>query len=402
VRSIGRLLLWIGTGTLIASMFLTPPWMNAGLGLAVLGALLARPPVHRLAATWFGVAFATWLVMAGALALLRHQPGGGFAGEIYGWLPLPLVAAAVQDPRWRRWTMRTAIAIGTAGVAIGLLQFLIGLGKGFAGITPDGVRRFHARGLNTMHLTFGFTAALLGVIAAQPAARWGIGAAWAWCGRLVALVGLDICGSRAGSGAGIVGLGATLVARGGRWLLTGAAVAVLATGLVGLRMAWTDSARLVRMVDGEDGRWLIWRATTAMIAEHPLTGIGGRKAYKAAYNDIYHRTLPGVANEFEDRGGSPGAPHAHNWLLAEAAEYGLATPFFHLALVGAVLMACWRRRRAGPGGWPVAAGVAAVGFVGGMFEPYATQSVPGLAFHACLGLGLGLAWCRQPPEAGAA
>ena len=39
----------------------------------------------------------------------------------------------------------------------------------------------------------------------------------------------------------------------------------------------------------------------------------------------------------------------------------------------------------------MAAGVAAVGLVGGMFEPYPTQSVPGLAFHACLGLGLGLA-----------
>ena len=391
MRRIGRLLLWIGAGALIATMFFTPPWMNGGLGLSLLGAILSRPPLHRLSATWFGLAYALWLAFAAAVALIHKQPGASMPGEIYGWLPLPLVAAAVQDRRWRMWTIRTAIALGALGVIVGLLQFLIGNGKGIASISVDGTRYFRARGLNTMHLTFGFTASLLAILAAQPATRWGISAAWAWTGRIAALTGLGICGSRAGSAAGIVGLGTTLAARGRRWLIGGIVIATCAAILIGLRMGLTDSERLTKLRDGDDGRWLIWQATVTMIKEQPLLGIGGRKAYKQAYNDVYQRTLPGVDNEFENRGGSPGAPHAHNWLLAEAAEYGLPCPLLHLIMVGAVLVACWRRRSEAPGGWQIAAGVAAVGLVGGMFEPYPTQSVPGLAFHGCLGLGLGLA-----------
>ena len=399
VRQWGRYLLWVGAATLLAGMFLTPPWMNGGLIAALLGALLARPPLHRLAASWFGVAFAGWVLLTVALAVLRGQPQARVAGIAHGWLALPLVAAAAQDPRWRRQAFKLMVAIGTLSMTIALLQFTIGLGSGIPGISANGERLVQSRGLNTLHLTLGFTAALFAVLAPQPASLWGVATRSTWVGRIAALTGLGICGSRAGSFAGIAGLGATLAARGRRWCVVGLVIGIGLASLLIARMAFTESHRLWLMLHGQDGRWPIWTASLAIAEEHPWFGVGGRRAYRVVYNDTYARVLPGVANEFGPTGG---APHAHNWLLAEAAEHGFPAPILHLALVIAVLVASWRRRLTHPAGWRVSVGVATVALVGAQFEPYPTQSVAGLAFHACLGLGLGLALARNGATADSA
>jgi O-antigen ligase len=142
-------------------------------------------------------------------------------------------------------------------------------------------------------------------------------------------------------------------------------------------------------MSGENGRWPIWGATLVIIADHPVLGVGGRKAYTAAYPAAYDRSGTTVPNEFDEAGGR--AAHAHNTVLTVAAEYGVPAALLHLGLMGAVLVFVWRRRQGAPGAWQLACGVVSLGCVAGTFEPYAVQSVGGLAFHAWLGLAVGMA-----------
>src|ERR1043165_7617397 len=157
-RRIGRWLLWIGGGAIPAGMFLSPPWVITGLVVALAGALLSRPPVHRLAVSWFGLAFAAWVMLTVLLAMARGQPGaGGLPGLAYGWLAVPLVATAASDPRWRTWAFRALVAIGVLAGLMAILQFTIGTSNPGFGIDPHGQRWFRGRGLSSSNLVYGFT-----------------------------------------------------------------------------------------------------------------------------------------------------------------------------------------------------------------------------------------------------
>jgi O-antigen ligase len=204
--------------------------------------------------------------------------------------------------------------------------------------------------------------------------------------RALALVAVGICGSRAAQVGAVAGLFVGCAVRGRRWLLIGlVAAGVLAIALAG-RMYLTDARRLQKMADGNDGRWPIWNASLLLIREQPLLGCGGRAAFQTAYVEAFPRANPGARSEFPE-----GAPHAHNTQLALAAEYGIPAAVLHLGFLGAVLLACWRRRRESPAGWSLACGVVATTLAAGCFEPYPTQAVPGLAGAAALGVALGLA-----------
>jgi O-antigen ligase len=83
-----------------------------------------------------------------------------------------------------------------------------------------------------------------------------------------------------------------------------------------------------------------------------------------------------------------GAPHAHNTLLALAAQYGLPAALLHLAWLGALLRAAWLRRAADRAGWCLAAALVGAALTGGMLEYLAAQGVTCLALYALLGLAL--------------
>jgi O-antigen ligase len=180
-----------------------------------------------------------------------------------------------------------------------------------------------------------------------------------------------------------------IMARGRKWVIAGLLVFCGLMGLALLTLSMLSERRFQQMMAGENGRWPIWGATLVMIGDHPLLGVGGRKAWTAAYPEAYQRSGTTVPNEFAKSDGR--AAHAHNTVLAIAAEYGTPAAVLHIALIVCVLVVVWRRRQESPGGWQLACGIASLGFVAGSFEPYPVQSVGGLAFHAWLGLALGVA-----------
>lgn len=384
-RRIGLLLLQIGATLMLAGMFLTPPWVNAGLGTALAGCLLARPPLHKLVPVIIGCLFAAWLLTTAAAAGIRGQEGAGrIPGPAYHWLAMPLIACAALSGAWRRIALRLLVCTAAAACVVALLQFALGSGSGFLRIDPAEPDFKAARGFGALTLTYGFVSALLLVVSLDAGSREG---RWRWGGRVIGVVGMAISGSRAGLLAGLAGLVASLATRGRRWLFAGIAITFVLGGLVVGRMALTDADRLRNMFSGQDGRWPIWTASLAIVREHPLLGVGGREAFQRAYPETFARVLPDAVSEFPN-----GAPHAHNTALALAAEHGIPAVLLHLALLGSVLVVTWRRRRERLRAWSLSVGVVAAGVVGGGFEPYAIQSVPGFAFHGLLGLALGMAY----------
>ncbi len=382
----GRWLLWVGSTAMLCGIFLTPPWGLFGLALASLGAILARPPLHRLPVLYVGLALGAWVLCSNLAGLWRGQPGSGRVSSLaYAWFAVPLVAAAASDPRWRRFALRALVVTGGVALAVALLQFLVGLGDGPLRIDADGRRYAVARGFSAYHLSYGFAGAVLAALSVPVMA----GTAWAWAGRIIGLVGIGICGARACLLGGSAGVAAALASRGRRWLLAAAGLAIVLGGLMTARMAMTDSGRLQRMFAGQDGRLPIWQVTAVMIGERPLLGLGSRKSFELVWNETYERVAPGPPNEF---GADGGCPHAHNWLLAVAAEHGLPAAALHLALVLTVLVLLWRRRRESPEAFQAGCGLAVAAVVCAIFEPLPTQAAPGMGFHAALGLVLGTSY----------
>jgi O-antigen ligase len=178
---------------------------------------------------------------------------------------------ALRRPR-DRWLALTAL--GVAGAVVGLLaagQVVLGL----AGVAAEGVRR--AVGVyqhpNNLALFTGRCVAL-GVALALTWPRAG--------GRWLALalatgagVGLLASFSRGGWFAALatVGLLAWLLGRRRLAVALGAVVAALL-----ILLPRTGIERLNRLLDSEGGsgalRLDLWRSTVAMIADHPVTGVG--------------------------------------------------------------------------------------------------------------------------------
>lgn len=383
---IGRWLLWIGAAAMLCGIFITPPWGLFGIALATIGAILARPPLHRLPVLYVGLALGAWVLASNLAGMSRDQPGSGRVSSLaYAWFAVPLVAAAASDPRWRRFALRALVVAGAAALAVALLQFLVGLGDGPLRIDPDGHRFAYARGFSSFHLSYGFAGAILAALSVPAMA----GTAWAWAGRIIGVIGVGICGARACLLGGTAGIAAALASRGRRWLLAAAGIAIVLAGLMAARMAMTDSTRLRQMLAGQDGRLPIWQVTASMIGERPLLGIGSRKSFELAWNETYERVAPGPPNEFA---ATSGCPHAHNWLLAVAAEHGLPAAILHLALVLTVLVLLWRRREQAPEAFQAGCGIAVAAVVCAIFEPLPTQAAPGMGFHAALGLVLGMSY----------
>jgi hypothetical protein len=386
--AIGRWLLWLGGGAMLAGLFLTPPWGKIGVAVAVLGWLLARPPgTSRLVAA-LGWALLLWI----GLGVAVSDAAPRLDGTAYAWLAIPLTAAAAVDARWRRWVLPLVVSIGVAAAVVAALQFSIGLGSGPLRIDPDGKRLSVSRGFSAYHLAFGFAASVLACLAI-PAA---MPRAWRWAGRIAALAGLLLCGARGCLVGGLAAIGATLAVRDRRWLLGAIGLVALLAALFAARMALTEPGRLQRMLAGQDGRWPIWQTSLAMVRDDPWFGAGGRDAYKAAYNAVYQREAIAIPNEFLAVGG---AAHAHNWLLALAAERGVPAALLHLAVVLAVLHLLWTRRRERPEAWQMGCGLVAAALVAGMFEPLPAQAAVGMGFHAALGVAVGLAHRRPVPGA---
>lgn len=84
------------------------------------------------------------------------------------------------------------------------------------------------------------------------------------------------------------------------------------------------------------GRVSIWRTALAMIAEHPITGVGAR-GFRQDYAEH-----AGAGDRFVSPDHAEGAAHAHQIVLEVLSETGIVGLLFWLIGLGAVLRA-WRR-----------------------------------------------------------
>jgi O-antigen ligase len=363
--------------------------MYVGLGCLVLGAILQGFRIDKTPGFYWGIALAAWIVVAIFYAKIHQFPGVElkFPNVAFAWLMTPLVALAAMDPKRRVWMLRAFLLAACIALVFALLQFCIGLGtKGVGRIDPNGPAFRHSTGLSALHLSLAFAGSLLLMIFLQPSKVLGIDRVTSWVGRGVAIILVLIPNSRAGMLGAISGTFSSLVSRGGRrWISVSLAITVALILAVFLRLWFFTPERLDSMITAKDGRLPIWKTTVHLIKENPILGCGGRKAYKTIYDDAYRRVNPEISNEFPG-----GAPHAHNTQLAIGAEFGIPAILLHAGFYAAILLFCWRHRHLAPEGWRLALGVVTVIFVGGLFEPYATQAVPGFGGAAVLGIALGL------------
>lgn len=368
---IGRYLLLSGMVALVAALPVSIALMNIGLTTAWIGALLCRAPVHRTVGFWWGIAYAGWQVISRAVGLAEGRDVGGGWGMAYTWTGLCLaqVAFTGSDPvvvRARSWAFRL-LAIGTvlaAVVAFG--QFFIGH-KGSAKplrIHPDGLRCFHATGFYAIHLTFGVIMMLVLITWSGGAFKtWVEGPRWRWLGTIGAGLGLILSMGRLAFVGIAVGAAAGIAARGRRYLLLATASAVALLVVAGAALAWAQPERFQAMARGEDGRWPIWRTSVALAQQHPLVGVGGSRQFRASYREQYDALNPTIPNEFPD-----GAPHAHNAILALAAEHGAPAVLLWLAFLAVILLALRARSDRHPLAWRTGAALVGAFLSAGMFE----------------------------------
>lgn len=383
-------LMILGPGLLIGGLFLKPPWLYVGFAWVALGVIVSKQYVQipRMPGFFAGIALAFWAILSILIAHFRGQPGVELRLPViaYSWILTPLVAIALIDPIRRIWALRMMCACAAIAACVGLLQTCVGFdSNAFLGINLQGERFARAKGLGSLHLSFGYAGALVLVLSAQPSQILPIPPAMSWVLRLSAVIVVTISGSRAAMVGAIAGLFATLLRPQRRWILMSVGITLVFSAVIVGRFLLFQPGQLERIQRADDGRFAIWQASQHIIQDNPVFGVGGRKAYKAVYNDVYQKTLPTTPNEF---GTSGGAPHAHNTQIALAAEYGLPMPGLHLLFYGAILLFCWRHRKSAPTGWHLSLGIVTTTLVAGLFEPYPTQAVPGLGTAAMLGLAV--------------
>lgn len=385
---IGRWLMRSGSVLSLAAMPFSLALMHAGLGIAGLGALLARPPIHRLPGFALAAAFAGWLV----LSVLVNGQRLSNLGPAYVWLALYLGMGVFRHARTRNLALSLLLVTASAATLIGIAQFIIGQGDDHPllaklHIDPAGPRRQAAKGALPTHLHHGFAMAMAALAlwyALPPGARWQ-----RRIGVLVTLGGVISSASRAALAGLMTGIALAETSNGWRRALrAGVVLGLLAVASLGGLIA-TNPERVQRMLRFEDGRWPIWRVSAAIASERPWFGTGGTKTFRARYAELYPRLVPDIPDEFVARGGA-GAPHAHNSFLALAAEHGVPAALLHLALLAWLAVAAWRARdRLGPGTRLVLAAIAAA-MVGGLFENYAGNSTAIYALWLPVALGFSL------------
>lgn len=358
----------LGMLVAVASLPVSIAGMNVGLTAALVGALVARAPLHRCTGAWCYLAYVLWLG-------LWFACNGGGSKSLLAPLVLPfglLLAQVTFHPalpgaaRLRAWAVRALVLAIAASCLLALAQYTIGRGSAKPWrVDPAGQRFFNSTGFFSIQLTQGAMAAMVGVLLGGMAA--GLLPWWRRTGQAAAALAVMICGARAALLAFAAAVAAMVAALGGRRRLLlaagiGAVLLALALGLLAL----TQRQRFDDLLALRDGRWPIWRTSLAVIAEHPLMGTGGGAGFREAYRAAYPRVVPDAPSEFPD-----GAPHAHNTALAFAAELGIPFAVIWFALLAVAVLGL---RGAPPEVWRAGLGLGVVALVFGQFERFDGES----------------------------
>jgi len=401
-RRFGLWVMRLGIATAVGGLVLKIGLLNTGVISAMVGWGLCRVPLWRLAGFWWGVAFAGWCLMAAMVA----KYGGGDAdpihgyGLLYSWLALYLGQAAFAGPLGRRVLAGALMGLTAtvfASTLLASMQFFVGHHNDYPWRllqAPLGERAVISEGFEDINLTQGFVMSVVALLmgfgpghAEAKTAEKSDGNAdgdrlpmlrrHRWLAGAMATYAVLISGARGAVLGGICGIWAGCAGFGWRFLLR----AVLATILVGIcavaALAVLRPDKFDAMRHGHDGRWVIWRTSVAMIAAHPVTGVGGPEAFKRSFNETFPGVAPGEIPEF-----AGGAPHAHNSFLTIAANHGIPAVFLYIIFLATALRGACR------GGWgrALALAVVADAVVDGQFEDLAGHTVPAYALFLTLAI----------------
>ncbi|MBA3938707.1 MAG: hypothetical protein H0X38_14735, partial [Planctomycetes bacterium] len=199
-RRIGLTIMRYGMVMGLASLCLGLAMMHICFAVAVLGALLAAPPLHRLPGFWLGAATVAWETLSLGVGIAHHEtrPTDGL-GTLFVWLSLYIAQAAFADGRVRRWASQALVGTMCVTATVALLQVVIGLGGGGPlriAAPPAGVRFAHGAGFLPDPALQGFAMAMAALVflhlrsvdaTASRERLWG-GRAVSWLALLLANV----------------------------------------------------------------------------------------------------------------------------------------------------------------------------------------------------------------------
>lgn len=355
-----------------AVVLLLPFGRTAELGVLLCAAIglagFARRTVVRPDRTGLCLFAFLWLCYAAAAAIsaldaVNPAKSWGTVAASLRFLPLGAYALVAAATPLRHAQLRDGIAIV---VAVWLLDAWVQALTGWSlGGAPEAERLSGLFGADNLKLgpVLATLSPFLLLAARQRWGRRGLALAFGFT-----LVPVLLAGSRASWFAlAVVALG-LLWCETRRPLRFAAALAVL--GLVtstAIAVAWRTSdafeARMQRTLEAFDGtrheldfalagRARIWETAGAMIAAHPVNGVGVR-GFRYAY-----AAYAGPGDAFVQGDGS-GAAHAHQWVLEVLSETGAVGLSLWLAGIVAAVRA-WRRANAVQRGAAFAPGLALV------------------------------------------
>jgi O-antigen ligase len=376
----------IQAGLLIACLgaCVSPPLLNIGLGLGVAGGLVARVPAHRLPGFWVASGLALWMLLCTAV---NHAPTQRFdyPGWAYTWPALYVFAFAAADQRLRRWALFLLCLGGISAVALGVMQFWIGLDTGHPPLRvgSDGQQQTRAVGWFSHHIRFGIAMAQMSVVAlAMDACGWS----WRW--RMIPVVlgmlGVALSSSRGALMALAGGVACTLAVRGRKWIVVGVVGSAVVVGLGIAASLVVQPDRATQALQGQDVRWQVWRTALLIIRDNPWCGVG-----PAGFDQAYTAVVTAGRSIITDPWAlSPG--NAHNQFLSLGTYYGMPGAILYAVWLFVVIRDLWRSRAAA-GVWPLACGTVVVALVGGLTEDLANYATSRHGLFILLAIACGLA-----------
>lgn len=379
VLGAGHLLLVTGAIAALCGSLVSIALIHIGTGLMALGAILSRPPIHRLPGFRLGCAFAGWVALSMVVGWIESGQKPKHLSVLHLWLLFPLGVAAFATAGARRWGHRSvAIAILTS-VALALVQAFVGydVDAGPLRIATERPTSFRVSGFLGHILIFASNLALLSFLYLTRD-RWWIGAL-ALLGVMLALAKTAFIGFAAGL--------APLL-----WLQSGRArlmMPILIPALVFSTFAFsqlTDPRLKVRDdLEMSNGRTAIWSVSMEIARDQPLWGAGSARAWQASY----------AARTQVDQGEGRSrmvAQHAHNGPLILASTYGFPAALFFFGMLASILVQIRDKPR-----YRGALAIAAAWIIAGLFENLQVSTLG--AACGWLALALSGAWAPSESEA---
>lgn len=363
-----------------------------------LGAALLGPSGRRQ----FGLGAIGLLLLAPA-ALRPTTEARGFVLAAIGWLALFTTLWLAADRRLRRGLYLFLILAGAASALYGLAQAVGGVDaigtyqRGLGRLaTGTFINRNHFAGLLNMTLALALGALYAGYAERQASGhRRSETFAWTWLAILCcAVIGLAVFLSL--SRAGSLILLATLffvfvllqLRRGGhRHALPARVSAILLVATVGLGLVYGVDALIERFDTLEESeRPVVYRDTLALIADHPLSGVGPG-LYRWRFRP--YQTLETKSQYI----------HAHNDFLEIAAEWGLPVAIAVWGFIVWRFLRCLRTflsRHRSPASRGMALGCSAAIF-GILLHSLVDFNLQIPANLAVFSIVLGLGWALERP-----